>query len=256
MLVRAARAVNVAAAARAMKNMGLRRLVLVSPPAEVRDFDARAPAYGAWDVLDAARVFDSLEPAVADCTFVVAASGRGGDAAWTPRQLAERARGRARRGRLGVVFGPEASGLTNRELGLCHEVVRIPAAAAHPSLNLAQAVLVVAYELHVSGRGSEAPSAELGADGWRAADTRAERGENAEATAAGPLERALGELGDALLAIGYLNPDNPDPIKAELRRLLARAALSEREVALLRGIARQIGWAGRRLAEGRQERGE
>src|SRR5262245_23164396 len=143
-LVRPSRPRNVAAAARAMKNMGLHRLKIVSPPEGLRDAEARALAYGAWDVLDAAELPETLAAAVA-----VAASGRGDAPAWTPRQLAERAASRAGGGTLALVFGPEASGLSDAELRLCHEVVRIPSHEAQPSLNLAQAVLVLAYELFV-----------------------------------------------------------------------------------------------------------
>lgn len=224
-LVRPARPPNAAAVARAMKNMGMGRLRLVDPPSGL-DAEARALAYGAWDVLDGAETAPSLEQAVASCAFVVGASARGGAASWTPRELAERADGRAGAGRLAVVFGPEASGLTGAELQLCHETVTIPTRVRQPSLNLAQAVLIVAYELHLSHALAGAPASA------------------ADVAAAGVLEGALEALRDALLAIGYLNPKNPDALLSELRRLLSRAQPSEREVNLLRGIARQIAWAG------------
>src|SRR5580765_5236929 len=118
-LVRPARAANVAAACRALKNMGLGSLALVGAPAGLDQPEARALAYGAWDVLDAA---------------VPAALLRGG--------------------RLALVFGPEASGLTDEELAQCHLRVHIPTDPAHPSLNLAQAVLVVAYELRLAAVGA------------------------------------------------------------------------------------------------------
>jgi tRNA/rRNA methyltransferase len=130
-----------------------------------------------------------------------------------------------------VVFGPEASGLTLAERELCHEVVTIPADPEQPSLNLAQAVLLLAYELFVSG-----------SDGSR---------EAAEVATAGSLERALESLRSALLGIGYLNPKSPDAILAELRRLLARAGPTPREVSLIEGLARQIGWAASEIARRR-----
>ena len=129
---------------------------------------------------------------------------------------------------MALVFGPEASGLTNQELRLCHETVTIPTAPEHPSLNLAQAVLLAAYELRLAGA--------LPVEG--AAQPRAKAAE---------LEAALDELEASLVAIGYLNPEAPGPILAELRRLLARAATTPREATLLRGMARQIGWAGHEL---------
>jgi TrmH family RNA methyltransferase len=135
----------------------------------------------------------------------------------------------ARGGLTALVFGPEASGLTNSELELCHLRVHIPADSAQPSLNLAQAVLVLAYEIRLS----HAPEAA------RPAAPRA---------SAGDVEQAIDELRQGLLGIGYLNPENPEAILAELRALVVRAAPAPREVALLRGMARQIRWAASRIA--------
>jgi tRNA/rRNA methyltransferase len=226
-LVRPARPQNVAAAARALKNMGVSRLALVDAPGGL-DAEARAIAYGAWDVLDGARQVARLQQAVAGSAFVVGASARGGAGAWTPRQLAERAAARAGGSRMAVVFGPEASGLSSAELQLCHETVTIPTRVRQPSLNLAQAVLLILYELQLSPSQAPAPSA--------------------APAPTSTLEAALEELRAGLLAIGYLNPANPEAILAELRRLLGRAGATEREASLLRGMARQIAWAGAELA--------
>lgn len=227
-LVRPARAANVAAAARALKNMGIGSLRLVGGCDGLRDASARALAYGAWDMLDAAPSLATLQQAVADATCVAGFSGRGGASVLTPRALAVAAGARVGSGRLALVFGPEASGLSNEELRLCHVTVTIPTAAEHSSLNLAQAVLVAAYELRLAGQapvdGDLRPRA-------RVAD----------------LEAALDDLASSLLAIGYLNREAPEPILAELRRLLARSAVTAREATLLRGMARQIGWAGREV---------
>src|SRR3990172_1830024 len=231
-LVRPSRAANVAAACRAMKNMGLRSLRLVGAPRDLDLPETRSLAYGAWEVLDGARGAEDLREGVADSAFVVGTTGRPQPGAWTPRELGAKAGRRASGGRLSVVFGPEASGLTRRELEQCHEVVHVPTDPAHPSLNLAQAVLVLAYELRLAalGLGSPVP-----------------RGEPASS---GALEEAAQDLRRALLEIGHLNHPNPEAILAELRRLLARATPTPREVVLLRGLARQIAWAGR-IARGR-----
>jgi tRNA/rRNA methyltransferase len=228
-LVRPSRPANVAAACRAMKNMGLRRLRLVEPPPGLDDRDSRAPAYKAWDVLDGAEVVPTLSEAVSDATLVAGTTGRD-DAGetWSPRQLATEAPGRAGGGGLALVFGPESSGLTSLELGLCHVLVHVRTDPAQPSLNLAQAVLLLAYELRLASEGG-APEVPAPAD----------------AAPAGELERALQELRTALLDVGYLDPLNPDRILIELRRMLARAGPTSREVNLLRGLARQVGWAGR-----------
>ena len=196
------------------------------------DREARALAYGAWDVLDEARRFETVRDAVAGCTLVVATSGRESRRAWSPRRLAAEAAARAAGGRLAVVFGPEATGLRRDELDLCHEIVRVPTDPAQPSLNLAQAVLLVAYELRLSAL--EPPR-----DDARSAVPAGRR-----PVASGELESAIAELREALLAIGYLDPANPDRLLTELRRLIARASPTEREVVLLRGLARQASWAG------------
>lgn len=226
-LVRPARGANVAAACRALKNMGVRRLTVVEPAGDIEAPEARALAYGAWDVLEERRTVGTLADAVAGAHVVVGTSGKEGEAAVSPRELppiwAERGGGR-----LAVVFGPEASGLRSEELALCHARVRIPTDPAQPSLNLAQAVLIVAYELRLASLAGSYPV------------------ERPAAASAGELEAALGDLRAGLLAIGYLNPDNPDALLAELRTWLARAGPTSREVTLLRGMARQIRWAGAR----------
>lgn len=228
-LVRPSRAANVAAACRAMKNMGLRRLRIVDPPEGLDDWDERAPAYNAWDVLDGAESVATLSDAVADSTLVVGTTGRD-DAGetWTPRQLAAEASRRGAEGGLALVFGPESSGLSTLELGRCHALVHVPTDPAQPSLNLAQAVLLLAYELRLASGAEPAPPP--------VEESRAPAGE---------LEAALQEIRTALLDIGYLDPLNPDHILVELRRLAARAGPTSREVVLLRGLARQISWAGK-----------
>jgi TrmH family RNA methyltransferase len=229
-LVRPRQAANLAAASRAMKNMGLRTLRIVRPPAGLGEPGARALAYGAWDVLDGAIVAPSLRDAVAGSTWVAATSGRADPEAWTPRQLAAEAGARAAGGRLSVVFGPEDSGLTSREMALCHVRVHVPADPAHPSLNLAQAVLLIAYEFRLS------------------AVQPAPRPAPAERASTGEVEDALDHLRRALLAIGYLSPANPEAVLGELRALVARAGVTAREVTLIRGLARQIAWAASQIA--------
>jgi len=231
-LVRPARAANVAAAARALKNMGLRSLVLVDAPAELQAGEGRALAYGAWDVLDGASHAASLREAVANAHWTAGTSGRATAGAWTPRALAAEARARTAGGRLAIVFGPEKTGLSDDELSRCHVRVHIPADPAHPSLNLAQAVLLIAYELRLAALSDSTSGVPTEPD---------------QATA-GELEAALEDLRSGLLAIGYLNPANPDAILAEWRGLLARAGPTPREVSLLRGLARQARWAGDAIA--------
>lgn len=240
-LVRPSRAVNVASACRALKNMGFSSLRVVGalPEAELRE--ARGAAYAAWDVLDGSKVFADLESALADCALAFGASGKapwaGGtddrpaqeDPAWSPRRLARFAIQLPAGTRLALVFGPEQRGLSHEELRLCQHVVRIPSDAAQASLNLAQAVLVIAYELFVAAQEERGP---------RGAASRpwSERA---------ALEHTLAHWREALQEIGYLKEPQPGRLLAELRRLLTRAQPSPRELELLRGIARQAAWAGR-----------
>jgi TrmH family RNA methyltransferase len=228
-LVRPSRAANVAAACRAMKNMGLRALWIVEPPENLDAPEARSLAYGAWDVLDGARRGVSVLDAVAESVAVVGTTGRDVAGALSPRRLAAEADTRAGGGRLSLVFGPESTGLTRAEMDLCHALVHVPTDPAHPSLNLAQAVLLLAYEMRLAALDHAAPSGEI--PGPRAS--------------AGDLERAVSDLRAALLEVGYLDPASPDHVLTELRRLIARGGPSPREVVLLRGLARQVGWAGR-----------
>jgi TrmH family RNA methyltransferase len=226
-LVRPSRAANVAAACRAMKNMGVTRLKLVGPP--LADPAARALAYGAWDVLDSATHHGSVLEATGQSTLVVGTSGRPSPVAWSPRRLAQEGGARAGEGRVSLVFGPESSGLRNDELDLCHVLVHIPTDPSQPSLNLAQAVLLLAYEIRLSEAVGE-PAA-LG-----------------PSASSAEVEGAIQELREGLVGIGYLNAQNPDAVLTELRRLLARARPSPREVTLLRGLARQARWAARSIA--------
>jgi tRNA (cytidine32/uridine32-2'-O)-methyltransferase len=239
-LVRPARGGNVGAAARALKNMGFRELWLVAP----RDLDqaeARWMAHGAQDVLDAARSVATLAEALADCRWCVGTTRRHGRrrmATRTPRELALEARAQAERRPLAVVFGPEEDGLAAQELALCQDVVRIPADVAQPSLNLAQAVLVIAYELQTASLGRDAESAP-GCAG-DAAPTTLE------------LEGLYEHLGKMLLEVGFARRDTLPAKLLALRNLLGRARPTPGDVQLLRGICRQVLWAVRRDATRRR----
>jgi tRNA (cytidine32/uridine32-2'-O)-methyltransferase len=246
-LLRPARPANVALTCRAMKAMGLRHLVLAGPCEGLEAREVRALAYGAWDVLDGARRAGSLEEAVRDSVLVVGTSGRikEGDV-FSPRRLAEEGARRAHEGRTSVVFGPEASGLSRSELEMCHATLQIATHPDQPSLNLAQAVLVVAYELRMAALVQDATGARRAR---RPGDGPVADGDGRRATA-GELEEAVAEFGSAAVGIGYLNPQDPGHLLAEWRRLFARAMPSRREVTLLRGLARQMAFAAGEIARG------
>lgn len=239
-LVEPSLAVNVGAVARAMKNMGFSGLRLVCPhgASEHLSDPARRMASGAEDVLEQARVFHCLDDALADIQVVAgctARKGKGRHPVLDPQGLRENAAGYGPQNRLGIVFGREDRGLTNAELDLCHLVVTIPTAPEHPSLNLAQAVLLVCYELvarnaekatRKSTRGSPATSEEL--------------------------EELYRHGREVLLRIRFLDPQNPDRILRVLRRILGRAGPDSREVKILRGILRQMDWFASKVEKGKE----
>ena len=225
-LVRPRGAANVGAVARAMKNMGLRELVLVHP-ALMKSFWAKAMAAHAEDVLHSVCQCNSIGDAVADCGLVVGTTCRGGlyrEAAEPPRIAAPRVVAAAATNRVALLFGPEDHGLSNEDLKACHQLIAIPADPAYPSLNLAQAVMVCCYELYVAATGNPGPVREL---------ARADQ-----------VDLMFEKLRAALRSIGFLHPDNPDHIMFAFRRFLGRADLEARDVQILLGLARQIEWFG------------
>jgi tRNA/rRNA methyltransferase len=223
---------NVGAAARALKNMGLRDMRLVAP-ASRGGLAGRSMAVHGRDVLDNARVFAELGAAVEDCGLVVGTTCRGGPYRRAAQPIREAADDLIRIGtvnRVAVIFGPEDFGLTNREIKLCQRLVTIPAAPDYPSLNLAQAVMVVAYELMMAAG---------------AAGTEKDAALSAPAMApAATVDAMLARMTDALLSIGFLSPDNPDHIMFAVRAMLGRSGVTQRECDILNGIASQILWFG------------
>lgn len=221
---------NIGSAARAMKTMGLGRLMLVAPERAL-DADAFALAAGADDVLAAARTCATLAEAVADCELVFGSTARGRRIAleelW-PRPAAARALERAAAGgEVALVFGRERTGLTNEELDLCHAAIFIPADSGYSSLNLAAAVQVVCYELRLAllERSAEATPPE----------PRAEPpASHAE------LEALFAHFDSALAAIDFHKGRAPELALRKLRRLLLRAAPEQREVRLLRAMLADI----------------
>lgn len=218
---------NIGAAARALKTMGLSRLVLVAPENYPTD-EAFRRAAGADDVLAEAAVVGTLAEAVADCRFVLGCTARSRRVALEelmPRQAAERVIARAGEGETALVFGRERTGLTNEELQLCHASVHIPANPEYSSLNLAAAVQVLAYELRLALLALE-PTVAAAA---------AEAGRDAPASHA-QLEGFFGQLGSTLDDVDFHKGRAPDSAMRKLRRLFLRADMSEQEVRLLRGV--------------------
>ncbi|HZH44415.1 MAG TPA: RNA methyltransferase [Lysobacter sp.] len=219
---------NIGSAARALKTMGLHRLVLVAPE-RAPNHESAALAAGAEDVLEGAVTCASLAEAVADCQLVLGSTARGRRIAlqelW-PRPAAERAIASAAEGEVALVFGRERTGLTNEELDLCHAAVFIPANPAYSSLNLAAAVQVVCYELRLAMLAHEGAAAAV-----------AEREPPAPHA---QMEALFAHLDQTLAAIDFHKGRAPEVAMRKLRRLLLRAAPEEREVRLLRAILADV----------------
>ncbi|MER3536719.1 MAG: RNA methyltransferase [Thermus sp.] len=220
---------NVGAVARAMKNFGLRVLALVNPGPRVGPpFPPEAfwLAVHAEDVLQGAVVYSSLMEAVAEARLVVATTGRPRELypapLRTPQEVAQEVLGVE--GEVALVFGRERIGLTNEELDLAHLIGSIPAAPEQPSLNLAQAVVVFAYELF-QAQTQKAPFPK----------------EELASTAA--LEALFSDLGRYILEIGFTDQNRFPYAMRRLRRIFHKARLSPGEVQMLRGLLHQSRYA-------------
>ncbi|MCF6252898.1 MAG: RNA methyltransferase [Methylococcaceae bacterium] len=218
---------NIGGVARAMKNMTIENLCLVSPKT-FPSADATSRASGADNILSSAIIYDSLQDAVADCQVVLGASARDRTISWpvlTARECAEKfVTGTTSIAKIAVVFGRENSGLKNHELDLCHYLLRIPCNSEYSSLNLAAAVQVVCYELFV-------------ASGQRVENTIGDKGDESLATMK-QMELFYEHFQQTLTDIGFLHEDKSQSIMRRLRRIFNRIALDTKELDILRGILR------------------
>ncbi|MCO8645582.1 RNA methyltransferase [Burkholderia multivorans] len=224
---------NVGAAARALKTMGFSRLVLVAPrvPNVQSDPEAVAMASGADDVLASAHVVSTLGEALSGVHWSIALTARTreyGPPRLAPRAAAAHACTQVESGDIALVFGNERTGLANEHVEQCSALAHIPANPAYSSLNLAQAVQVLAYELRVAfleqtSEPAQQPAADTG--------TLAQSDE---------IERMYLHLENALIALDFLDPRNPKKLMPRLRRLFARTGLEREEVNILCGIAKHI----------------
>ncbi|OGT58187.1 MAG: RNA methyltransferase [Gammaproteobacteria bacterium RIFCSPHIGHO2_12_FULL_63_22] len=217
---------NIGSAARAMKTMGLGRLMLVAPE-RFPDPDAYALSAGANDVLDRAEVHATLADALADCRLVIATTARQRTVPMpelSPREGAQRVIAAQAMGQVALVFGRERTGLENEELQLCHASICIQANPDYSSLNLAAAVQVVAYEWRMAMLGLQAPQPAPPAD---PDDLPADHAQ---------LESFFSHLGAFLDDIDFHKGKAPDMVTQRLRRLFLRAQPDPRELRILRGI--------------------
>ncbi len=216
---------NIGSVARAMKNLGLQKLILVNPMTEITD-EAHHRACGANDILEAAHRSSSLPDALRDFHLSVGTSSR--SVQWIPNamqpaELASRLATFRPSDKIALVFGPERTGLTNEHLLHCQWMVTIPTVPEFQSMNLAHAVAIVAYELYQ--RHDAKPP-----------------GRTMQPAPLDQLEMFIHDLQTWLAEIEFLNPQNPQLIMSTLRQMLSRASLEERDVSILRGVLRQWNW--------------
>lgn len=213
---------NIGAVARAMKNMRLRELVLVRP----RQFphaEATMRASGADDLLAAARVVETVAAGLAGCGFVVGTTARDRESHFRGldvRDAAARIAAESMRGPVAVLFGSERTGLTNDELAACHALLRIPANDDYPSLNLAMAAQIVAYEIHrARGARAAAPAPET------------------PLATTDEMQRLYAHIEEVLEEIDFRDRTQSGAhLMTRIRRFVQRAELDQNEVNILRGI--------------------
>jgi TrmH family RNA methyltransferase len=216
---------NIGGAARALKTMGMADLRLVSPK-RFPDPQARAMASNALDVLESARVCNSLDEALQGCGLTVAVTARTREwhhPVYTPRGIAPCILEATAAAPVALVFGNESFGLSNEETQRCRWLCNIPANPEYSSLNLAAAVQVICYELRTALQ-----------------DTPLQLEEAHDPARHEDIERFHAELGKTLERIGFLNPKVPKRVLQRLRRLFARTSLEREEVQILLGILKHV----------------
>ena len=220
--------VNIAAAVRAMANMGLRRLTVVNP-AEFDPWRITGIAHRTEHIVESVQQAGSLEEALADATYVVGTSARPRTAQRNyrrPRDLAPRILRRAREGNVAIVFGREDRGLSNEALDRCDEVAVIPTAQEYSSLNLAQAVLLIAYEIFLAGAG-EAESLPVGKRSLGPA-THAE------------MEEMFGALEQGLDRVDFFKARKAESVMRTIRTVFGRTTLDAHEARLIRSMGYEV----------------
>ena len=242
-LVRTKAAGNIGAAARALANMGFADLRLVAPDAS-SDRVASDMAVHGREILLRATIYPDLEAALHDRTLSIGTTcrpRRDRSGAQPLRAAIGELVAAPSRARVAFVFGPEDHGLSNDDLRYCQRLVTIPTAPEYSSINLAQSVMLVVYELFValsSGTGSDPETV-----------AQSHRDSMLALAPVTQIEAMLERMERALIAIGFLSADGPERIMFALRGLLGRAGMNSRELDILNGLAHQIEW----FAEGGRE---
>jgi len=206
-----------------MKNMGILDLALVEPkefPSDVATFRSKA----AKDILEKASVHRSLAEAVSECELVVGTSARGRTVPWpvlNPREAAEEMHKSSRNGKVAIVFGREDRGLTNEELGLCNFHVHIPSDPEYSSLNLSQAVQILAYEIRLSYLKDQ----HVNKDYW---DVELANNEQTE--------RLINHMDELMQEVDFYDVENPRKLLVRVRRFFKRSKIDVMEANIFRGL--------------------
>ena len=229
---------NIGAAARAMRNMGIRQLVIVDP----QNFDLskalKLATHFASDIVEKSKFYPDLKEALSSFHYVVGTTARLGgqrQVVNTPLTLSRKLIPISEKNRIAMLFGPEDKGLSNEDIRYCHALVNIPT-TQFSSLNLAQSVMILCYEIFIAG----------GEENEKFTPRMATRHE---------LDGMYDQLKDILVRISYINSENPDYWLNHFRRFFTRLKLRAKEVNIIRGLCRQVDWYGKKCYEdGKKER--
>ncbi len=220
---------NIGSAARAMFNMGLTSLILAAPQCEINDESYRMAKSGK-EILNSAKICSSVKSALKGIRFLAGTTGKSGGyrtPANAPRTAIPQILAHADKQKVGILFGPEDTGLVDEDLQLCQMLIRIPTSHRGHSINLAQSVMILSYEL-------------------RMGSLKREPARVVKLAALEQVEAMYAQLENALLDIGFLQPQNTKHMMLRLRQMMGRAGLEPGDVGILRGIARQISWYSKR----------
>ncbi|MGB9500063.1 MAG: RNA methyltransferase [Dissulfuribacterales bacterium] len=220
---------NIGAAARALHNMGLEKLLVVDPENYNIEKIMRLATHESAEIVNRIKIYDDLESAVSSMNYVVGTTARlGGErqSIQKPADLAQRLTSISANNQVAIVFGPEDRGLTNEEIRFCHVLINIPT-AKFSSINLAQSVMIICYEIFKANKKTKSSFS----------PRLASRHE---------LEGMYDQLKDILVRIDYILDENPDYWMNKLRHFFSRLPLRAREVSVIRGICRQVNWYGKK----------
>ena len=228
---------NIGAAARAACNMGIGSLIVVAPEDPDQEKMLKMATHSAAHLIREMAVYPDLKEALANFSYIVGTSartGRGRRSVLSPREVAPLLIQKADQNKIALVFGTEDKGLSNAEISLCHQLVKIPT-AEFSSLNLAQAVMIVCYEVFLAN--------------FKPQQKDIPRLANSQ-----ELELMYEKVKETLIKISFIQPDNPDHWMMNIRRFCSRIGLSKNEVNLIMGVCRQIDWYGKSRAQSQEKR--